>query len=148
MSSSGMSPFYPLFILSAPTLLIATAVRIESRAPSPKPAPRSATNLPSDADPEPFPLPPQALSLHQFKMFYIAFINLANERSGNALWMMVQPFIKDLARVMEGVLGNAYSFKPGLTHVMLTALMLAIIVSLERVRSAVVASKRGSTRLD
>ena len=114
MSSSGMSPFYPLFILSAPTLLIATA----------------------------------ALSLHQFKMFYIAFINLANERSGNALWMMVQPFIKDLARVMEGVLGNTHSFKPGLTHVMLTALMLAIIVSLERVRSAVVASKRGSTRLD
>jgi len=86
--------------------------------------------------------------LHQFKMFYIAFINLANERSGNALWMMVQPFIKDLARVMEGVLGNTHSFKPGLTHVMLTALMLAIIVSLERVRSAVVASKRGSTRLD
>ena len=85
---------------------------------------------------------------NQFKMFYIAFINLANERSGNALWMMVQPFIKDLARVMEGVLGNAHSFKPGLTHVMLTALMLAIIVSLERVRSAVVASKRGSTRLD
>ena len=86
--------------------------------------------------------------MHQFKMFYIAFINLANERSGNALWMMVQPFIKDLARVMEGVLGNAHSFKPGLTHVMLTALMLAIIVSLERVRSAVVASKRGSTLLD
>lgn len=114
MSSSGMSPFYPLFVLSAPTLLIATA----------------------------------ALSLHQFKMFYIAFTNMANERSGNPLWMMVQPVMKDLARVMEGVLGNAHSFKPGLTHVMLTALMLAIIVSLERVRSAVLASKRAPARLD
>ena len=86
--------------------------------------------------------------MHQFKMFYIAFTNMANERSGNPLWMMVQPVMKDLARVMEGVLGNAYSFKPGLTHVMLTALMLAIIVSLERVRSAVLASKRAPTRLD
>jgi len=86
--------------------------------------------------------------LHQFKMFYIAFTNMANERSGNPLWMIVQPVMKDLARVMEGVLGNAHSFKPGLTHVMLTALMLAIIVSLERVRSAVLASKRAPARLD
>ena len=29
------------------------------------------------------------------------------------MWMMVQPVMKDLARVMEGVLGNAHSFKPG-----------------------------------
>ena len=52
MSSSGMSPFYPLFVLSAPTLLIATAVRIEPGAPSSKPTPpiRRESNL-TDRDP-------------------------------------------------------------------------------------------------
>ena len=46
-------------------------------------------------------------------------------------------FLADVARVMEQTLGRAAGFNPNLTHVLLTALLLAVIMGAERVRHAI-----------
>lgn len=103
----SMSPMFPLYALSLPTLLIASA----------------------------------AISLHQFKLCFVAFVKLANTSRGNAVWQFVQPFLRDIAVVLEGTLGKASGFSPNLTHVMLTSLVLAVVFSAERVRGAILQRK-------
>ena len=83
-----MSPMFPLYALSLPTLLIASAT----------------------------------VSLHQFKLCFVAFVKVANTSRGNAVWQTVQPVLRDVAFVMENTLGKASSFSPNLTHVLLTSL--------------------------
>eukprot|EP00227_Mantoniella_beaufortii_P014608 CAMPEP_0197579516 /NCGR_PEP_ID=MMETSP1326-20131121/3513_1 /TAXON_ID=1155430 /ORGANISM="Genus nov. species nov., Strain RCC2288" /LENGTH=108 /DNA_ID=CAMNT_0043143007 /DNA_START=62 /DNA_END=388 /DNA_ORIENTATION=- len=105
---SGMSPFYPLIILSAPSILIALS----------------------------------SLSLHQFKVLFITFVNAAAQKEGNFVWTKVQPFLNDLAHIMESILGRATGFSPNLTHVMLCAVLMGVIIGLERVRGAILDTKR------
>mmetsp|Transcript_4936 Transcript_4936/g.7686 ORF Transcript_4936/g.7686 Transcript_4936/m.7686 type:complete len:108 (+) Transcript_4936:48-371(+) len=83
-----------------------------------------------------------SLSLHQFKVFFVSFVNLAAAKEGSSVWTYVQPFLADLSRVLESILGRAQGFSPNLTHVMLTAVLLGLIISLERVRSAILQVKR------
>jgi len=78
-----------------------------------------------------------AISLHQFKLCFVAFVKVANTTRGNAVWQFFQPFLRDIAIVLENTLGSASGFKPNLTHVMLTSLILAVVFSAERVRTAI-----------
>ncbi len=104
----SMSPMFPLYALSLPTVLIASAT----------------------------------ISLHQFKLCFVAFVKMANTSRGNAVWQTVQPVLRDVAFVMENTLGKASSFSPNLTHVLLTSLVLAVVFSAERLRSAIAQTRR------
>lgn len=104
----SMSPMFPLYALSLPTLLIASAT----------------------------------VSLHQFKLCFVAFVKVANTSRGNAVWQTVQPVLRDVAFVMENTLGKASAFSPNLTHVLLTSLVLAVVFSAERLRSAIAQTRR------
>ncbi|EEH51393.1 uncharacterized protein MICPUCDRAFT_54205 [Micromonas pusilla CCMP1545] len=83
-----------------------------------------------------------SISLHQFKVFFVAFVNLAARRQGSAAWKLIQPTLSNVASAMEGTLGTAAGFHPNVTHVMLVATMLAVIVGAERVRGAVLEKRR------
>lgn len=108
LAAMSMSPMFPLYALSLPTLLIASAT----------------------------------VSLHQFKLCFVAFVKVANTSRGNAVWQTVQPVLRDVAFVMENTLGKASSFSPNLTHVLLTSLVLAVVFSAERLRSAIAQTRR------
>jgi hypothetical protein len=107
-AAMSMSPMFPLYALSLPTVLIASAT----------------------------------ISLHQFKLCFVAFVRVANTSRGNAVWQAVQPMLRDIAFVMENTLGKASAFSPNLTHVLLTSLVLAVVFSAERLRAAIVATRR------
>lgn len=47
----------------------------------------------------------QSMSLHQFKVFFVTFVNAVSVKEGNAVWKFFQPFLADFARVLESILG-------------------------------------------
>ena len=78
-----------------------------------------------------------------------AAIGTASETRGNALWQAAQPSLENIARVMEQTLGRAAGFNPNTTHVLLTALTLAVIICAERIRSAMFeAAKKHGDRME
>lgn len=76
-------------------------------------------------------------------MFFVAFVTAASDTRGSPVWRAVQPFLADVARVMEQTLGRAAGFNPNLTHVLLTALLLAVMIGTERIRHAILHSSKG-----
>jgi hypothetical protein len=114
--------------------------------------PRSlrANRSPTRAHPDPAsPQRAQTIALHQFKVFFVAFVSAASETRGNALWQAAQPSLENVARVMEQTLGRAAGFNPNTTHVLLTALTLAVIICAERIRSAMFeAAKKHGDRME
>ena len=47
----------------------------------------------------------QSLSLHQFKVFFVTFVNAVAVKEGSAVWTFLQPFLADVARILESILG-------------------------------------------
>ena len=96
-----------------------------------------------------------ALGLHQVFALWRVFASAVNTRSGSAGWKAVQPgapklparvasaradayaALKQLNPVFESSLGgSANTIKTSPTHVLLVAVVLAVLISGERVRSA------------
>ncbi|KAK2077629.1 hypothetical protein QBZ16_004475 [Prototheca wickerhamii] len=65
------------------------------------------------------------LSLAQFKVAYAFLERTIN--SHHALLEAAQPVLKRLFLIIESVLGSPSSFNPTLTHVLLVALILAVL---------------------
>ncbi|RMZ55689.1 hypothetical protein APUTEX25_000272 [Auxenochlorella protothecoides] len=66
------------------------------------------------------------LSLAQFKIAYVALERFSSSRHP-LLLDSVQPVLKKLVQVFESVLGSPSGFNPTLTHVLLVALILAVL---------------------
>mmetsp|Transcript_9830 Transcript_9830/g.34937 ORF Transcript_9830/g.34937 Transcript_9830/m.34937 type:complete len:108 (-) Transcript_9830:116-439(-) len=77
-----------------------------------------------------------AISLAQFGMVFRAFSSFAKARHG--MLGAVQPVLRNVALHLESTLGNADKFQPGLTHVLLMAILLAVVLSMKSLSRAVV----------
>ena len=78
-----------------------------------------------------------AIGLHQFLALWRVFSSAVNTRSGSPVWKAVQPGLKQLNVVFENSLGgSASSIKTNPTHVLLVAVVLAVLISGERIRTA------------
>uniref|UniRef100_A0A7S3XCN1 Uncharacterized protein n=1 Tax=Picocystis salinarum TaxID=88271 RepID=A0A7S3XCN1_9CHLO len=77
-----------------------------------------------------------AISLAQFGMVFRAFSSFAKARDG--MLGAVQPVLRNVALHLESTLGNADKFQPGLTHVLLMAILLAVVLSMKSLSRAVV----------
>lgn len=83
-------------------------------------------------------------SLMQFKIFFTVFTNLCTARVNVSVWRQtVQPVLKRVLSTMESTFGPATKFTPGLTHILLVAVMLVMLTVGERIVSA---SQRRSSR--
>ena len=83
-----------------------------------------------------------SLSLHNFNVMWRAFAAAASTRSGSAAWKAVQPALKQLAVVLENVLGSPPDrMKFNMTHVLLVGVIIAVMVAGERIRAAVLRKK-------
>ena len=63
------------------------------------------------------------------------------QRSSNALWRAVQPVLKQQLTFFESIFGQPATFTPSTTHVILVAILLALVVHLDAVRRAVAARR-------
>eukprot|EP00241_Pyramimonas_parkeae_P010088 CAMPEP_0114249566 /NCGR_PEP_ID=MMETSP0058-20121206/14213_1 /TAXON_ID=36894 /ORGANISM="Pyramimonas parkeae, CCMP726" /LENGTH=109 /DNA_ID=CAMNT_0001363125 /DNA_START=62 /DNA_END=391 /DNA_ORIENTATION=+ len=87
-----------------------------------------------------------SISLFQFTQLFKAFVAVSQKSRGNAVWKFFQPHLKQMGAVLQSVLGPADKFNVNLTHVVLVALMITIIVCAERLRSVIADNKRISGR--
>lgn len=71
-----------------------------------------------------------SVSLLQFKALYQLFAHVATTRTKNALLQgTVQPLLRKLLTLMEASLGAPAAFTPSTTHVLLVAILLAVLAT-------------------
>eukprot|EP00850_Spirogloea_muscicola_P006101 SM000028S10195 [mRNA] locus=s28:948191:948671:+ [translate_table: standard] len=73
-------------------------------------------------------------TLAQFSYAFSALARQASRPASNSIAKLLRPFLKSWVRHLTAMLGDADKFltKVGLTHVILCAILLVLIVSLER----------------
>ncbi|KAL4422813.1 hypothetical protein ABPG75_009010 [Micractinium tetrahymenae] len=73
-----------------------------------------------------------ALSLSQFKIAYNFLARFVYQKSRNPVWEVVQPPLRQQLAFFESVFGQPATFTPTTTHVLLVAIMIALIVHTQR----------------
>ncbi|KAK9817248.1 hypothetical protein WJX72_011832 [[Myrmecia] bisecta] len=73
------------------------------------------------------------LSLGQFKIIFSLASDQVAKRHGSAVWTAARPYLERLIRLLESSFGPAHKFSPSATQVVLVALILALLFSVERV---------------
>eukprot|EP00898_Chlorokybus_atmophyticus_P007737 jgi/Chlat1/7965/Chrsp69S07397 len=85
-----------------------------------------------------------ALSLSSSAQLYAALAAAAKTRAGGVAWKYVQPYVLQLVRHLERSLGTPESFAQKLqpTHALLLAVVIVLLVCLERIRAEIAANAR------
>ncbi|PSC76445.1 spermidine putrescine ABC transporter ATP-binding [Micractinium conductrix] len=71
------------------------------------------------------------LSLGTFKVVYTALARLAYQKQGGPFGEYVQPTLRNHVQFLESIFGQPATFTPSVTHVLLVAIMLVLIVQLD-----------------
>eukprot|EP00271_Cylindrocystis_brebissonii_P004860 TRINITY_DN16779_c0_g1_i1.p3 TRINITY_DN16779_c0_g1~~TRINITY_DN16779_c0_g1_i1.p3 ORF type:complete len:108 (+),score=18.74 TRINITY_DN16779_c0_g1_i1:146-469(+) len=86
-----------------------------------------------------FVVPPLSLfaasfTLFQFSRIYINLVQIVSRPASGQIWKTVRPYVKPIVKNLQATLGDEDKFlsKVNPTHVILTAILLVLIVYLER----------------
>lgn len=73
-----------------------------------------------------------AISLSQFKILYNFLARVVYQKHSNVVWETVQPALRQQMAFFESIFGQPATFTPSVTHVLLVAIMLVLIVNQRR----------------